>query len=308
MIDKDARSIEAFLEMMVSERGAAANTVGAYNRDIRGFSAYLNQSGCSLTKATPQQVRNYLAKLVYSGRGPSTQARHLSTLRQFFRFLQSEEQRTDHPCATISLPRRGRTLPKVLNENEVDRLITEARNLPGAEGLRLLTVVELLYATGLRISELISLPLNALAPNSLSLIVKGKGGRERMVPVGEPAAQALTQYLDVRFRFFKPKNESRWLFPSRSASGQLTRRRVGQLLKMLAERAGLEPNKVSPHVLRHAFASHLLDNGADLRSVQTMLGHADISSTQIYTHVLQSRLVKLVQTHHPLQSENQFDK
>ena len=191
MIDKDARSIEAFLEMMVSERGAAANTVGAYNRDIRGFSAYLNQSGCSLTKATPQQVRNYLAKLVYSGRGPSTQARHLSTLRQFFRFLQSEEQRTDHPCATISLPRRGRTLPKVLNENEVDRLITEARNLPGAEGLRLLTVVELLYATGLRISELISLPLHALAPNSLSLIVKGKGGRERMVPVGEPAGQAL---------------------------------------------------------------------------------------------------------------------
>ena len=224
-------------------------------------------------------------------------------MRQFYRFLQSEDQRIDHPCATVELPQRGRTLPKILSEKEVNRLISEARIAPGPGGLRLLTLVELLYATGLRISELISLPLNALGSNSHLLIVRGKGGRERMVPVGEPAAHALANYLDVRVSFFNKETSSKWLFPSRSASGHLTRRRVGQLLKMLAVRAEIKSHKVSPHVLRHAFASHLLAHGADLRSVQAMLGHADISSTQIYTHVLQSRLTKLVRDHHPLNAD-----
>ncbi|HIC73180.1 MAG TPA: site-specific tyrosine recombinase XerD [Alphaproteobacteria bacterium] len=299
----DTRLIEAYLEMMVSERGAAANTIAAYSRDISAFATYLDTINHSLIDATTRHVRDYLARLADSGRTPGTQAQHLSALRQFYRFLQSEDQRIDHPCATVELPQRGRTLPKILSEKEVNRLISEARIAPGPGGLRLLTLVELLYATGLRISELISLPLNALGSNSHLLIVRGKGGRERMVPVGEPAGHALANYLDVRVSFFNKGTSSKWLFPSRSASGHLTRRRVGQLLKMLAVRAEIKSHKVSPHVLRHAFASHLLAHGADLRSVQAMLGHADISSTQIYTHVLQSRLTKLVRDHHPLNAD-----
>ena len=296
----DAQLIEAYLEMMLAERGAAANTLAAYSSDMDAFSAYLEKTNGSLMDATAEDIRDYITRIAKSGRGRSTQARHLSTLRQFYRFLQSEDRRSDHPCATVQLPQRDRTLPKTLTETEVNRLIEEARLTPGPEGLRLLTLVELLYATGLRISELVSLPLNSLDSKSRLLIVRGKGGRERMVPVGEPAAMVLDNYLRVRFKFCGKTTTSKWLFPSRGATGHLTRRRVGQLLKMLATRVGINPRKVSPHVLRHAFASHLLAHGADLRSVQSMLGHADISSTQIYTHVLQSRLAKLVRDHHPL--------
>ena len=297
---RDAQLIEAYLEMMLAERGAAANTLAAYSSDMEAFSAYLETTDSLLIDATAEHVRAYITRIAKTGRGRSTQARHLSTLRQFYRFLQSEDQRTDHPCATVQLPQRDHTLPKILTEGEVDGLIEEARLTPGPEGLRLLTLVELLYATGLRISELVSLPLNSLNSSSRLLIVRGKGGRERMVPVGEPAARALDHYLRVRFKFCGKAAASKWLFPSHGTTGHLTRRRVGQLLKMLATRAGINPRKVSPHVLRHAFASHLLAHGADLRSVQSMLGHADISSTQIYTHVLENRLSKLVRDHHPL--------
>ena len=297
---REVQLIEAYLEMMLAERGAAANTLAAYGSDLDAFSAYLQTNNGSLMDATDEHVRDYITGIAKSGRGRSTQARHLSTLRQFYRFLQSEDQRADHPCATVQLPQRDHSLPKTLSEAEVDRLIEEARLTPGPEGLRLLTLVELLYATGLRISELVSLPLNSLGSNSRLLIVRGKGGRERMVPIGEPAARALDNYLHVRLKFCGKTTTSKWLFPSRGTTGHLTRRRVGQLLKILAASAGIDPHKVSPHVLRHAFASHLLAHGADLRSVQSMLGHADISSTQIYTHVLQSRLSKLVRDHHPL--------
>jgi len=297
---REVQLIEAYLEMMLAERGAAANTLAAYGSDLDAFSAYLQTNNGSLMDATDEHVRDYITGIAKSGRGRSTQARHLSTLRQFYRFLQSEDQRADHPCATVQLPQRDHSLPKTLSEAEVDRLIEEARLTPGPEGLRLLTLVELLYATGLRISELVSLPLNSLGSNSRLLIVRGKGGRERMVPIGEPAARALDNYLHVRLKFCGKITTSKWLFPSHGTTGHLTRRRVGQLLKILAASAGIDPHKVSPHVLRHAFASHLLAHGADLRSVQSMLGHADISSTQIYTHVLQSRLSKLVRDHHPL--------
>ena len=300
MAKSDNRLIEGYLEMMVSERGAAKNTITAYGSDIGAFAVFLDAAKGQLINATTQQVRDYLAGLADAGKGSSTQARHLSALRQFYRFLQSEGRRADHPCATINLPQRGRPLPKVLSEEEVNHLIVEARGAASPEGIRLLALVELLYATGLRISELVSLPLAALGSDPRFLIVRGKGGRERMVPVGEPAIHALGRYLDVRSSFLSKGAPSNWLFPSRSAAGHLTRRRVGQLLKMLAMRSGIQAHKVSPHILRHAFASHLLAHGADLRSVQSMLGHTDISSTQIYTHVLQSRLTALVRDHHPL--------
>ena len=296
---RDAHLIEAYLEMMLAERGAAANTLAAYSSDMDAFSAYLEKRNGSLIDATTEHVRDYITRIAASGRGRSTQARHLSTLRQFYRFLQSEDRRTDHPCATVQLPQRDHTLPKTLTETEVDRLIEEAHMTPGPEGLRLLTLVEVLYATGLRISELVSLPLNSLDSNSRLLIVRGKGGRERMVPVGEPAARALDNYLRVRFKFCGKTTTSKWLFPSHGATGHLTRRRVGQLLKTLATRTGINPRNVSPHVLRHAFASHLLAHGADLRSVQSMLGHADISSTQIYTHVSIDRLKEVYRHAHP---------
>ncbi len=303
MTQNEVESVNSFLEMMISERGASPNTIAAYQKDLSAFTTHLRKLGRSLNDTTTQQVRNYLRTLHKAGRSSNTQARHLSALRQYFRFLQTEELRKDHPCATIEPPRRTRSLPKILSEAEIDQLIKEARNFPGPEGVRLLTIVEILYATGLRISELVTLPLSALNHNSLCIMVKGKGGRERMVPIGEPAALALENYLEIRAYFDRSEPQSRWLFPSRGASGQLTRRRVGQLLKELARRSGVDVQKVSPHILRHAFASHLLDNGADLRSVQSMLGHADISSTQIYTHVLQSRLQQLIQDHHPLHKD-----
>jgi integrase/recombinase XerD len=226
----------------------------------------------------------------------------LSALRQFYRFLVSENRLAEDPTAILDAPRAGQSLPKFLSEAEVDVLLQAVQGMDGPEGLRLTAIVELLYATGLRVSELVSLPATAARQGEEAgvLWLIGKGGRERMVPVGRAAAEALRVYMGVRGLWIGEPSVARWLFPSRSKEGHLTRRRIGQLLKELALEAGLDPTRVSPHVLRHAFATHLLSNGADLRALQTLLGHADIGTTQIYTHVLEERRRSLVLGHHPL--------
>jgi integrase/recombinase XerD len=250
-------------------------------------------------------LHEYLALMTVRALAPRTLARRLSAMRQFFRFLVSDGARVDDPTAGLDTPRLGRPLPKILGEAEVERLIAAAASRPGDEGVRLRCLLELLYATGLRVSELIGLPLAAAQRDPRFLLVRGKGGKERVVPLSAPAREALRLYLECRDRFLPrgtpphPKM-ARWLFPSRGAEGHLSRQRCGQLLKELALAAGLDPRLLSPHVLRHAFASHLLDHGADLRSVQQMLGHADIATTQIYTHVQSERLRHLVESAHPL--------
>jgi len=296
----DERLVESFQEMLSAERGAAGNTLESYRRDLSDCGRFLLARKRDLARADSEDLRAYMAALAASGRSPRTAARRLSAIRQFYRFLFSDGLRGDDPAAGLDGPRRGRSLPKLLSEAEVDLLLASARQRAGPDGARLLALLELLYATGLRVSELVRLPLDALAREPKVLIVRGKGGRERLVPLSEPARAAVAAFLAVRERFLSGRKDSRWLFPSRGKSGHLTRHRVGQLLKDLALEAGIDPARVSPHVLRHAFASHLLDHGADLRSVQKMLGHADISTTQIYTHVLDERLKALVRDHHPL--------
>jgi integrase/recombinase XerD len=295
-----SRHIETFLEMMAAERGASLNTLASYRRDLERFAAFMAARGLAPEAAVAEDLSAFLVAEHRAGLSPRTAARRLSVLRQFHRFMFREGIRSLDPSAAIESPRQGRSLPKVLSEAEVERLLEQVRDTEGPAGLRLTALIELLYATGLRVSELVGLPLAAVARDPRVLVVRGKGGRERMVPLSEVARQALRDYLGVRRRFVTGGGESKWLFPSRGASGHLTRHRLGQLLKRLAIDAGLAPEKVSPHVLRHAFASHLLDHGADLRSVQKMLGHADISTTQIYTHVLNERLKSLVRDHHPL--------
>ena len=304
----EPRYLESFLEMLVAERGAAANTIEAYRRDVRDFAAFVAGRGRALDAARVEDVRAYLSALARAGLAPRTAARRLSALRQFHRFLVADGLRDSDPTATVDSPRRGRPLPKILSEAEVDRLLAAARAGTNLKDLRLAALVELLYATGLRVSELIALPRAAVARDPRVLIVRGKGGKERMVPVGGHARAALARYGTALERAEAARGGRnrgvRWLLPSGPAGGHLTRQRVGQILKELAARAGLDPARVSPHVLRHAFASHLLDHGADLRALQTMLGHADISTTQIYTHVLDARLRALVQAHHPLARED----
>ena len=294
------RHVESFLEMLSAERGASVNTIEAYWRDLRHFAARLAVRGVSIEAADTDAVRDYIQSLARAGLAPGTSARRLSSLRQFYRFLFAEGIRPQDATAGIDSPRQGRALPKVLSEAEVDALLAAAGAVKGAEGIRLTALVEILYATGLRVSELVTLPLSAVPREAGVLLVRGKGDRERMVPLGAAAIEAITAYRAVRGPFLPRGREVKWLFPSRGASGHLTRQRFAQLLKRLAAAASIDPARVSPHVLRHAFASHLLANGADLRSVQQMLGHADISTTQIYTHILDERLKSLVQAHHPL--------
>ena len=289
--------VENFLEMLAAERGAAQNTLDSYSRDLRHFGEYTN---AAVAEADSDDIRGYLAHLERAGMAASTAARRLSALRQFYRFLHSEGLRTDDPSAAIDSPRRVRPLPKVLTEVEVEQLLTAAKTYKGAEGIRLVALMELLYASGLRVSELLMLPYPAVQSDRAFIVVKGKGGRERMVPLSTPAIKALEKYDTVRARFVRRPADANWLFPSRSKGGHLTRQRFSQLVKELAQVAGIDASKVSPHSLRHAFASHLLANGADLRAVQQMLGHADISTTQIYTHILQERLQELVNANHPL--------
>lgn len=303
-------AIDAFLDMLVGERGVAANTRAAYARDLSDVDRFLRDGGAGIETAGTEDLRRYLDHLAArpgrEGDATATRtiARRLSAIRQFYRFLLSDRRRQDDPTAAIDAPKLGRTLPKILGEAEVERLLAAAARHGGPEGTRLVALLEILYATGLRVSELVGLPRTAIARDGLVLRVRGKGGKERLVPLSEPARDALVAYLDVRSHFLVPGREAvqaPWLFPSRIArDGFLTRQRFAQLLKELAIEAGLEPRRVSPHVLRHAFATHLLNHGADLRSVQLMLGHADISTTQIYTHVLEDRLRRLVEEAHPL--------
>jgi integrase/recombinase XerD len=293
-----SRHIEAFLEMLAAERGAARLTLSAYGGDLHDFQGFLGDT--AIEAAASDDLRRYLAKLKRAQMQPRTAARRLSALRQFYRFLVVDGRRQDDPTAALDAPRLGRPLPKLVSESEATTLLEQARAKPGAEGARLVALLELLYGTGLRVSELVSLPLAAVRGDPRFLVVRGKGDKERLVPLGEPARQALEAYLARRGEFLDEDRASRFLFPSRSAEGHLTRRRCGQLLKELALAAGIDPARLSPHVLRHAFATHLLDHGADLRSVQEMLGHADIATTQIYTHVAGDRLQRVVAEHHPL--------
>jgi len=286
--------------MLAAERGAARLTLAAYRNDLIDLSGFLAASGVALDAADATALHDYLSAAATRRLAPRTLARRLSAIRQFYRFLLTDGVRGDDPSSGLDAPHLGRPLPKLLSETEVAQLIATAEAWPGDEGVRLRAILELLYATGLRVTELTTLPLATAQRDPRFLLVRGKGGRERMVPLSEPARRALAAYLVCRRRFLPDDRASRFLFPSRGAEGHLSRQRCGQLLKELALGAGLDPVRLSPHVLRHAFASHLLDHGADLRSVQQMLGHADIATTQIYTHVQGERLRRLVETAHPL--------
>jgi len=309
----DARLIDLFLDMLAAEQGAGDNTLQAYRRDLADFSQFLARGGGSFAGAETQQLRDYLADLDQRGFKSSSVARRLSAMRHLFRFLLNEQIRSDDPAAILSGPKRGRALPKVLSIADVDRLLSRAKSLGEApqasapqqlRAMRLYCLLELLYATGLRVSELVSLPRSAARRAARMIEVRGKGGKERLVPLNEASRQAMADYL-AALETAKPENKksaaiSKWLFPSFGESGHLTRQHFARELKELSVSAGLPPRLVSPHVLRHAFASHLLHNGADLRVVQTLLGHTDISTTQIYTHVIEERLKSLVRDLHPL--------
>jgi len=286
--------------MLAAERGAAPLTLAAYQNDLSNLAGFLAPGGLALEAADGERLHAYLASPATARLTPRTLARRTSAMRQFYKFLLLEGVRQDDPTAQLDTPRLGRPLPKILSEMEIKSLIDAAQSWPGDEGIRVGCIVELLYASGLRVSELVTLPLAAARRDPRFLIISGKGGKERVVPLSEPARAALRGYLECREDFLPDTRPSRWLFPSRGRAGHLTRQRTGQLLKELAVKAGLDPDRLSPHVLRHAFASHLLDHGADLRSVQQMLGHADIATTQIYTHVETGRLRKLVESAHPL--------
>jgi integrase/recombinase XerD len=293
--------IERFLEMLSAERNAAANTEAAYRRDLEDAATFMAARKVSLGETATADLSAYLAALDKRGFAARSTARRLSALRQFFKFLVGEELRSDDPSAALDGPRLGRPLPKLLDEDEMARLIEVCAALDGPSGARLRALVELSYASGLRVSELVGMPLAAVLREQPVLIVRGKGSKERMVPLNAPAREALTAYLEHRNAFLqKGQKASPHLFPSRGKEGHLTRQRFGQLLKDLALKANIDPERISPHVLRHAFATHLLDHGADLRSLQKMLGHADIATTQIYTHVAGKRLAALVEAHHPL--------
>lgn len=307
MRDPSALQVESFLEMMSAERGAATNTLQSYERDLEDARSFLNERSVRLTEATPDDLRAYIGHLAKQGFAASSQARRLSALRQFFKFLYGEGLRGDDPTGILDAPKKGRSLPKTLSVDDVNRLIgraeTEAAK-PGGNHLikrRMHLLVELLYATGLRVSELVSLPASVLAQTGRFLVVKGKGNKERLVPLSRAAVSALDAYGEaLAAEIGDDPAAGNFLFPAQSKEGFLPRQVFARDLKALAGRAGIRASTLSPHVLRHAFASHLLQNGADLRAVQELLGHSDISTTQIYTHVLEERLHQLVQTHHPL--------
>jgi integrase/recombinase XerD len=314
MKQSDERLIDLYLDMLAAERGAAANTLEAYRRDLEDFSSDLADRGRAIAPAAAEDIRGYLGRLSGRGFSAASVARRLSAIRQLYRFLYAETIRKDDPAAAIEGPKRGRPLPKVLSIGHVDQLLATAREgiedaaRPIGERLRaarLNCLLEVLYATGLRVSELVSLPASASRRDERMLIVRGKGNKERLVPLNESAKRAMRDYMALREGAEADKTKgslktSKWLFPSFGESGHLTRQHFARDLKAVAAEAGLKPKQISPHVLRHAFASHLLQNGADLRSVQTLLGHADISTTQIYTHVLEERLKSLVRDLHPL--------
>jgi integrase/recombinase XerD len=293
--------VDAFLEMMAVERAAARNTLTAYAKDLVDARGFLGRDGGDLDTASAEAIEAYFRDLGARGLSPATAARRRSALRQFYRFVLGEGWRDDDPSRRVEAPKAGRPLPKVLSRDAILRLIAAATAKDGAQGLRLTCMIELLYASGLRISELLNLPLAALARDPAFLMVKGKGGKERLAPLNDAARAAVKAYLEARPQFLpKGVKDSPWLFPSRGKGGKLTGRRVSQLLEDAAIAAGIDRETVSPHVLRHAFATHLLEGGADLRVIQTLLGHADIATTQIYTHVAGDHLAEVVKTKHPL--------
>jgi integrase/recombinase XerD len=309
----DGKLINLFLDMLAAEQGAGDNTLQAYRRDLTDFSEFLARSGQSFAAADTQQLRDYLADLDVRGFKSSSVARRLSAMRHLFRFLLNERIRKDDPAAILSGPKRGRGLPKVLSISDVDRMLVRAKELTmeaeaspqkRLRAMRLYCLLEVLYATGLRVSELVSLPISASRRDARMIVVRGKGDKERLVPLNDASRQAMADYLAAieaqKSGKAKGAGASKWLFPSFGESGHLTRQHFARDLKELAGAAGIAPRLVSPHVLRHAFASHLLHNGADLRIVQTLLGHTDISTTQIYTHVVEERLKSLVRDLHPL--------
>jgi integrase/recombinase XerD len=299
--------ISAFLEAQAAELGAATNTLLAYGRDLKDFDSYLARRDLDFDSVARADVESYLVWCDAQGLAKSTRARRLSAVKQLYRFAFEEGLRTDNPAIQISGPGQEKRLPKVLSEDEVDRLLDAARNSGRnqQDQLRNTCLMELLYATGMRVSELVSLPISATRGDPRLLLIMGKGGKERLVPLSPPARQALADWLVERDRIDAAAQEkkqppSRFLFPSRGVSGFLTRHRFYLMIKEFSVAGGVDPAKVTPHTLRHAFATHLLANGADLRSIQTMLGHADVATTEIYTHVLEARLSELVLENHPL--------
>ena len=304
----DDSLVELFLDMQAAERGAGKNTLDAYRNDLADLLAHLRASNVSVAKATTDDLREFLVSVTERGLATASLARRLSAVRQLYRFLYAEGKRGDDPAAVLEGPKRARTLPKVLSIAEVDGLLTQARgNAENAEqppaarlrATRLLCLLEVVYATGLRVSELVALPASAARRDARMLVVRGKGNKDRLVPLNGAAKRAMAEYLKLREEV-KEAAPSKWLFPSFGEQGHLTRQHFARDLKTLGAASGITPDRLSPHVLRHAFASHLLHNGADLRVVQTLLGHADISTTQIYTHVLEERLKALVRDLHPL--------
>ncbi|MES5047319.1 site-specific tyrosine recombinase XerD [Rhizobium nepotum] len=318
MSGRDGARLESFLEMMSAERGAATNTLSSYEHDLSDLREFLGRRSQSLMEAATTDLSAYLTHLSAQGFAATSQARRLSSMRQFYRFLYSEGLRSDDPTGIIDAPKKGLTLPKTMSVAEVTKLLgiaAEEATLTGPGQLariRMHLLLELLYATGMRVSELVSLPVKVLRQEGRFLMIRGKGNKDRMVLLSRAAIEAMEKYDAARKALVPEKSktptqqkkanspESPWLFPSNSKEGYLPRQVFARDLKDIAIRAGLNPSAVSPHVLRHAFASHLLQNGADLRAVQELLGHSDISTTQIYTHVLEERLQELVQTHHPL--------
>lgn len=290
--------IDGFLDMMLAERNAALNTRLSYRRDLDDAAKFFASKKNDLADASEEYIRTYLQSL--NKLAAKTQARRLSSLRQFYQFLCSEGHRKDDPTRSIDAPKLGKSLPKYLSEDEVGRLLAVVNAMTGYEGARLKAMLELLYAAGLRVTELVSLPMTALRFDLKLVQVKGKGGKERLIPFGDPAANALKDWMPERKSHLGDKRQSLFLFPSRDGKKHLTRQRFFQLLKEISIAAKINPSRLSPHVVRHAFATHLIEHGADLRSVQTMLGHADIATTQIYTHVASDRLGKTVTEHHPL--------
>ena len=304
----DEALVELFLDMLAAERGAGENTLAAYRNDLEDLSAHLRAGKRAIADATTNDLRKFIASLDERGFKASSLARRLSAVRQLYRFLYAEGKRADDPAAVLEGPKRTRALPKVLSIADVDKLLAQARtnsenaDQPPAQRLRatrLLCLLEVVYATGLRVSELVALPASAARRDQRMLVVRGKGGKERLVPLNSQAKRAMAEYLELRAGADSGA-PSKWLFPSFGEQGHLTRQHFARELKSLGQACGIQPARLSPHVLRHAFASHLLHNGADLRVVQTLLGHADISTTQIYTHVLEERLKTLVRDLHPL--------
>lgn len=288
--------IDSFLEMMVAERGASPKTVEAYRRDLEDFDAFLTANQVSLIRAKRVHLENYMRQLASGGLAPKTQARRLSALHEFYRFLFSEDIIDQNPSDYVLSPKINKSLPKYLSESEVEHLL----NVAEGEDIRLYTLLEVLYASGMRVSELVGLPVVAVAEQERMIRVVGKGNKERIVPLNDPAEKALQKWLGVRENQLPVGRVNKWLFPSASKTGHVTRDAFFKRLKEIAVKADIAPNRVSPHVFRHSFASHLVAHDADLRSVQKMLGHADIATTEIYTHVLEDRLKKVVEKSHPL--------